>query len=258
MRKATTMLAEERRLFIAEWTREAGRLDAGEAASKLRVATETVRRDLDVLQRRGVVRRVHGGAIAMERFAHEYTIPERQNLNPEAKQRIAEAAAQYIPDEGCIFVDGGTTTEFLAPALRNRPELLVVTNSLNLAARIADSSTKTYMLAGRIRPTTLSAVGARTVEDLSSLNAVVAFLGANGVSPNLHFTAFDTDEAAVKKVMISHSAESIMLADNKKFGSVYPATFGSPANFDRLVTDIGTDQDYIERFGQHGVEVVAA
>jgi DeoR family fructose operon transcriptional repressor len=258
MRKATTMLAEERRLFIAEWTREAGRLDAGEAATKLRVATETVRRDLDVLQRRGVVRRVHGGAIAMERFAHEYTIPERQNLNPEAKQRIAEAAAQYIPDEGCIFVDGGTTTEFLAPALRNRPELLVVTNSLNLAARIADSSTKTYMLAGRIRPTTLSAVGARTVEDLSSLNAVVAFLGANGVSPNLHFTAFDTDEAAVKKVMISHSAESIMLADNKKFGSVYPATFGSPANFDRLVTDIGTDQDYIERFGQHGVEVVAA
>ncbi len=84
------MLAEERRLLIAEWTVEAGRLDATQAATTLHVATETVRRDLDILQRRGVVRRVHGGAIAMERFAHEFTIPERQNLNPEAKRRSAK------------------------------------------------------------------------------------------------------------------------------------------------------------------------
>ncbi len=79
------MLAEERRLLIVDWTRNEGRLNAAEAAIKLNVATETVRRDLDVLQRRGALRKVHGGAIAMERFAHEYTIPERQNLNPDAK-----------------------------------------------------------------------------------------------------------------------------------------------------------------------------
>jgi len=94
------MLAEERRLLIVGWTRDEGRLDASEAAAKLNVATETVRRDLDVLQRRGILRRVHGGAIAMERFAHEYTIPERQGLNPEAKRLIAETAAQYVPRRG--------------------------------------------------------------------------------------------------------------------------------------------------------------
>jgi DeoR family transcriptional regulator, fructose operon transcriptional repressor len=252
------MLAEERRLLIVDWTREEGRLDAAEAAAKLNVATETVRRDLDVLQRRGIVRRVHGGAIAMERFAHEYTIPERKNLNPDAKKRIAETAGQYVPDEGCIFVDGGTTTEFLAPALRNRPDLLVVTNSVNLASRIADSSTKTYMLSGRIRPTTLSSVGARTVEDLSQLNAVVAFVGVNGISPTLQLTAFDTDEALVKQVMITNSAERILLADHSKFGSTYPVTFGKPEDFDRLVTDLGTDSRVIEKFTDRGVEVVVA
>ena len=252
------MLAEERRLVIAEWTLGAGRLDATQAATKLHVATETVRRDLDILQRRGVVRRVHGGAIAMERFAHEFTIPERQNLNPEAKRRIGEAAAQYVPHEGCIFVDGGTTTEFLAPALRNRPDLLVVTNSVNLAARIADSSTKTYMLPGRIRPTTLSALGSRTVEDLGRLNAVVAFMGTNGISSDLKLTAFDTDEAAVKKIMLSNAAETILLADNKKFGSTYPATFGAPGDFDRLVTDLDTQQSFIDKFTHYGVEVVVA
>jgi DeoR family fructose operon transcriptional repressor len=256
--RTTTLLAEERRLLIVDWTREDGRLDAAEAATRLSVATETVRRDLDVLQRQGILRRVHGGAIAMERFAHEYTIPERKNLNPEAKQRIAETAAHYIPDEGCVFVDGGTTTEFLAPALRNRPDLLVVTNSVTLASRIAESSTKTYILSGRIRPTTLSSVGARTVEDLLELNAVVAFVGVNGISPDLKLTAFDTDEALVKKVMIAHAAETILLADNSKFGSTYPATFGVPQNFDRLVTDLGTPSSYIDKFTQNGVEVVVA
>jgi len=252
------MLAEERRLLIVDWTRDEGRLDAAEAAVKLNVSTETVRRDLGVLQRRGILRRVHGGAIAMERFAHEYTIPERQGLNPEAKKLIAETAAQYVPDEGCIFVDGGTTTEFLAPALRNRPDLIVVTNSVMLASRIADSSTKTYMLPGRIRPTTLTAASARTVEDLSRLNAVVAFVGINGISSELKLTAFDTDEAAVKNVMMSNAAERILLADNSKFGSSYPATFATPEDFDRLVTDLGTPTSYIEKFTRRGVEVVVA
>lgn len=252
------MLAEERRLMIVDWTRNEGRLDAAEAATKLGVAAETVRRDLDILQRRGILRRVHGGAIALERFAHEYTIPERLDRNPDAKNRIGQTASQYIPDEGCIFVDGGTTTEFLAPALRNRSDLLVVTNSVTLAQKIADSSTKTYMLSGRIRPTTLSTVGAATVQDLSQLNAVVAFVGVNGISSRLKLTAFDSDEALVKQVMIDNSEERILLADNSKFGSAYPVTFGGPENFDRLVTDLETDTGYIDRFSERGVEVVVA
>jgi DeoR family fructose operon transcriptional repressor len=252
------MLAEERRLQIVDWTRAEGRLDATEAALKLNVASETVRRDLDVLERRGVLRRVHGGAISVDRFAHEFTLPERLGRNPEAKKRIARAAAEYIPNEGCIFVDGGTTTDFLASALRNRRELLVVTNSLTLASRIADSSTKVYMLSGRIRPTTLSAVGARTVADLSALNAAVAFVGVNGISPSLDLTAADTDEALVKQMMVKNSAERILLADNSKFGSTYPVTFGGPADFDRLVTDLEADSRYVDRFTQNEVEVVLA
>ena len=252
------MLAEERRLLIVDWTRSDGRLDASRAAKKLNVATETVRRDLDVLERRGVLRRVHGGAIALERFTHEYTIPERENLNPEAKKRIAETAARYLPEQGCVFVDGGTTTEFLASALRSRPKLLVVTNNIRLVQRIGDSETKVHMLAGTVRPTTLSSVGARTAAGLEDQNAVMAFIGANGVAADLRMTAFDTDEAIVKKKMIANAEESILLVDHSKFGSTYPASFGRAGEMDRVVCDIDTDIDYVERLNAEGTGVVLA
>lgn len=252
------MLAEERRLKLIEWTREDGRLDANLAASRLDVAVETVRRDLDVLQRRGALRRVHGGAIALERFTREYTIPERYNRNPEQKQAVADVAAAYIPEEGCIFVDGGTTTECLARHLRDRPKLTVVTNNITLASKLADSSTQVNMLGGRIRPATLSAVGAKTVSDLMDFNAVVSFLGVNGVGLDAGATAYDIDEALVKKTMMARSAERILLADSGKFGSTYPASFAELRDFDRVVTNVDADPIFIEAFSSAGVEVALA
>ena len=252
------MLAEERRLKLIEWTRSDGRLDATDAAAKLSVAVETVRRDLDVLQRRGVVRRVHGGAIALERYTREYTIPERYDRNPKEKQAIADIAAAYIPAEGCIFVDGGTTTECLAAHLRDRPGLLVVTNSITLAHRISGSSTRVKILGGQIRPASLSSVGAKTVADLSELNAVVSFIGTNGISMQGGVTAFDTDEALVKKTMMANSIERILLADTAKFGSSYPARFANFGDFDRLVTNVSADQLFIEAFAKAGVEIALA
>jgi DeoR family fructose operon transcriptional repressor len=252
------MLAEERRLKLSEWTRLDGRLDANTAAGTLDVAVETVRRDLDVLQRRGVLRRVHGGAIALERFAHEYTIPERYGHNPSQKRLVADVAASFIPEEGCIFVDGGTTTECLAPHLRDKPGLLVVTNNITLASKLADSTTQIYLLGGKIRPATLSAVGAKTCEDLRELNAAVSFIGANGFSLEAGATAFDTDEALVKKIMMANSQERILLVDSSKFGSTYPANFSSFSGFDRIVTNIDVDASFTNALSGSGVEIALA
>jgi len=250
------MLAEERRMQLVEWSKLDGRIDALAAAGKLNVAVETVRRDLDVLQRRGLLRRVHGGAIAASRYSHEFTFPERKGRNPEQKLRIAQVAAQYLPEEGCIFVDGGTTTEFLAEALRNKPQLMVVTNSLSLASRIGESTTPVFLLSGRVRSTTLSSVGSKTVEDLLSYKAQIAFLGANGIDLESGFTTVDPDEAAVKKVMIQNATETIVLADNSKFGASYSALFAGFENIDRLVTDVDADPAHVDALSEKGIEVV--
>ena len=252
------MLAEERRMQLVEWSKLDGRIDALAAAGKLNVAVETVRRDLDVLQRRGLLRRVHGGAIAASRFSHEFTFPERKGRNPEQKQHIAQIAAEYLPEEGCIFVDGGTTTEFLGEALRNRPQLMVVTNSLSLASRIGESSTPLFFLSGRIRSTTLSAVGSKTVDDLKSYRAQIAFLGANGIDMDSGFATVDPDEAAVKRMMIQNASETIVLADNSKFGASYSALFASFDEIDRVVTDVDADRAYVDKLSDNGIEVVLA
>ena len=252
------MLAEERRLKLIEWTRADGKLDANRAAEKLDVAVETVRRDLDLLQRRGALRRVHGGAIANERFGHEFTMSERLGLNPDKKRLVAKLAASYIPEEGCIFVDGGSTTECLAPYLRDKPKLIVVTNNITLASKLADSSTQTVILGGRIRPATHSSVGAKTASEVADYNASLAFIGTNGASLDGGITAFDTDESQVKKIMMQQANERILLADSGKFGIAYPAKFANFGDFDRVVTNVDIEQEYLDRFSSVGVDVALA
>ena len=115
-----------------------------------------------------------------------------------------------------------------------------------------------FLLSGRVRATTLSSVGARTVEDLASYKAQIAFLGANGIDLESGFTTVDPDEAAVKKVMIQNATETIVLADNSKFGASYSALFAGFENIDRLVTDVDADPGHVEALTEKGIEVVLA
>lgn len=252
------MLTEERRIAIVEKATKDGRVDVVSAAQEFSVAAETIRRDLDVLQRRGLMRRVHGGAIALDRFSREYSVADRRSLNFESKRKIAEVASHYIPDSGSIFLDAGTTTECLAPYLRDKKNLTVITNSLTLATQIGDSSTNVILLSGRIRPITLSAVGELALSAMENFHADIAFLGTNGVDTEIGFTTPDPDEAAVKRKMIAHSRETIMMADGSKFGKTCASRFARISDVDRFVTDLAVDQELIFTVEKEGVEVVFA
>jgi len=252
------MLAEERRMQLAAWSQSEGRVDAVEASNRLKVAVETVRRDLEILQRRGVVRRVHGGAIPSERFSKEANVSERKSRNADAKRKIADAAARFIPSSGCIFVDGGSTTENLWRHLINKPNILVVTNNIQLASRIGESSTRMILLGGEVRPQSLSTTGNLAVEELNKFHAQVAFIGVNGISDEAGLTTADLGEAVVKRVMIANAGERILLADNSKFGSSFAAKFSTVSEFDRLVTDSGTPEDFLNTFRSSECDVVLA
>ena len=127
------MYAEERQRHIAVAARAAGRVGVAELSVELEVTTETIRRDLSVLERHGILRRVHGGAIPVERLGFEPALPTRNTAMTTEKDRIAKAALAELPDEGAILLDAGTTTARLAELLPPDRPLTVLTNSLPIA-----------------------------------------------------------------------------------------------------------------------------
>jgi len=146
------MYAEERQQVILQKARVDGRVDVVSLAEELAVTTETIRRDLTVLERAGVVRRVHGGAIPVERLGFEPALAARDAVMTGEKERIAKAALAELPAEGSVIIDAGTTTGRLVDLLPSDRELTVIVNSPSLAATLAVRPNLTVlMLGGRVR-----------------------------------------------------------------------------------------------------------
>ena len=138
-----------------------GRIEVGGAAKSLGTSTETIRKDLVALEQEGLLTRVHGGAIPVHSLTYEPSVEARTENLPE-KQRIASRAIGYVPSEGAIFVDAGSTTEAFAEALPPTPSLQVFTNALTVAQSLVRKNfTSCHTLGGRIRPNSLAEVGAR-------------------------------------------------------------------------------------------------
>lgn len=255
------MYAEERQEAIAELVRRRGRVSVAEVAERYGVTTETVRRDLAVLERNAVVRRVHGGAVpAGALTVIERGVGERETAQADEKDRIAAAALALVPaDGGSILLDAGTTTARLAAVLPSDRRLVVVTNSVPVAARVAGSAaTRLHLLGGRVRGTTQAAVGEETVRALDDLRVDVAFVGTNALSVDFGLSTPDVEEASVKRAMVRSAQRVVVLADASKLGSEHLVRFAPLDAVDVLVTDRAADPDVVAELEAHGVEVVLA
>jgi DeoR family fructose operon transcriptional repressor len=253
------MYAEERHRLIVERARAAGRVEVAALATELDVTTETIRRDLTVLERHGLLRRVHGGAMPIERLGFEPGLAVRDAVLSAEKERIAKAALAELPDEGSVLLDAGTTTARLAEALPTDRELTVVTNAAPIAMALsARSNITVLLLGGRLRGRTLAAVGEWARRALADTYVDVAFIGTNGISVQRGLTTPDSDEAQVKRAMIAASRRAVVLADHTKVGNDHFARFGSLDDVDVLITDSGVDDRLAGEIAAAGPRVVRA
>jgi DeoR family fructose operon transcriptional repressor len=251
--------AEERQQWIVENARSAGRIDVTAIAEALDVTTETIRRDLKVLERHGLLRRVHGGAIPVERLGFEPGLAARDAVLTTEKERIAKTALAELPAEGSVLLDAGTTTARLAEALPLDRELVVVTNGLPIAMSLASRpNLKVLLVGGRVRGRTLAAVDSWALRALEDTYVDVAFVGTNGLSVERGLTTPDPNEAAVKRAMIASARRTVLLADHSKVGLDHLARFASLEDLDVLITDSGVDEQYAERLRAAGPRVVLA
>lgn len=255
------MYAEERQQAMAQLVAEHGRLSVNVLAERYDVTTETVRRDLSALERMGLLRRVHGGAVPANSLAViESGLLERDQANTPEKERIARAALDLLPPAGStVLLDAGSTTNRLASLLPRDHRLVVFTHAVPVAARLAGHpQVELHLLPGRVRLTTQAAVGADTVQALSELRADVVFLGSNGVTVEHGLSTPDRDEAAVKRTMVQCSRQVVALTDASKVGIESPIRFASLAEVDVLVTDEGVDPADSAAISAAGVEVRTA
>jgi DeoR family fructose operon transcriptional repressor len=253
------MYAEERQQEILQSARANGRVDVTTLAETFAVTAETIRRDLTTLERAGVLRRVHGGAIPVERMGFEPALAARDAALTDEKERIAKVALAEVPREGAIILDAGTTTARLAQVLPADRELTVVVNSPAIASILGvRANLQVLLLGGRVRGKTLATVDDWAMRPLADLYVDVAFIGTNGLSVERGLTTPDPAEAAVKRAMIAASRRTIVLADHTKIGNDYLSRFGRLSEVDLLITDSGLNDDLVSDVEAEGVRVIRA
>jgi len=255
------MYAEERQQAIASLVIAQGRASVTELAHAYDVTTETVRRDLATLDKAGVLRRVHGGAVPV-RALHlvEPGVGERETTRSQPKDAIATAAADFFPLSGAsVLLDAGTTTARIAAQLPTDRELIVVTNSVPIAARLAATpSVSLQLLGGRVRGLTQAAVGEQTLRVLDTLRVDVAFIGTNAVTVRHGLSTPDSDEAAVKRAMVKAANYVVVVADSSKVGREDFVSFAPISSVDVLITDSEIGAADRAQLTRSGVEVMVA
>jgi DeoR family fructose operon transcriptional repressor len=220
------MLHEERHEQILAQLKIKHAVKVNTLAKELGASESTIRRDINELDRKGLLKRVFGGAVSLSgNIASEVTdIAERTRLNVEEKERIAQYAATLISDNDFVFIDAGTTTEKMIDYIGNK-NVTYVTNGTRHAMKLAQRGFSAFMIGGSIRPTTQAAVGSVAIESIKQYNFTKCFMGANGVDIERGFTTPHISEAAIKAEAIRRSHVSYVLVDHEKFGRVSSVTF---------------------------------
>ena len=220
------MLAEERFGQILNLLSKQRTATVQELCEALGTSESTIRRDLTELDRLGKLNKVHGGATLPDsRFqAEEPSMQAKETLAVPQKRAIAAAAAALIHAEDFVFIDAGSTTLELVRALEGEAlQANYVTNGVAHARTLAQKGCRVFLPGGLLRPQTEAIVGAAAVSSLQQYNFTKAFLGANGIDLVAGFTTPDPEEAAVKACAARRAHEVWFLADDTKFGSIYPA-----------------------------------
>jgi DeoR/GlpR family transcriptional regulator of sugar metabolism len=251
------VLAEERHAFIRDRLAAQGKVLAGELAKRFRVSEDTVRRDLRELARAGECRKVYGGAVALAPYAGPANV--RETHASEAKARLAATAVALIQPRHTIFIDAGTTNTAIARAIPRGAELTVATNSVAVAAALADNGTvDLVVLGGAFDRERGALLGSETLRAIVGISADLFFLGACGLDVSRGVTAFDLAEAEVKRAMAANSGGIVIAVTSDKLATAAPFRVAAAEAVTHLVVEKGAPASVLADFKRGGTKIHVA
>jgi DeoR/GlpR family transcriptional regulator of sugar metabolism len=250
------MNVKKRRLELIRLLEEDGRVEVAELSSRFDVSDMTIRRDLETLERDGIVKRVRGGAVGATSRSYEPPFALRGGSNNEAKRRIALTAASMVSEGETVILDVGTTALAVAEALQDRRNITILTPSLRAAWLLADRpDLRVIVTGGIVRPQERSLIGALSEQAFESLYCDTFFMGIGGVDLRAGLTEFNLDDARVKGKAMKYARRCVVVADASKLGKVAFARVAGVNEVDVLVTDSGADPERVRELREAGLEV---
>jgi DeoR family transcriptional regulator of aga operon len=231
------MLNEERRQRIKEILTVKKRILVNEMSGEFNVSPVTIRKDLEILEKRGILTRVHGGAIINHSSVQDLALTEKERIHTNEKRRIAELAESLINPGDTIILDSGSTTTQLARLLKFKKDITVITNAVNIASELAASELTVILTGGILREQSFSLVGPIAEDSLRSITADILFLGVDGIDFKYGMTTPNFLEARVNKMMIQVAEQVIVLADSSKFGRRSTGVIDNLQQVDKIITD---------------------
>lgn len=246
----------ERHQFILDQLQKDQFIQVVDLCEALSVSPVTIRKDLQLLEDKGLLFRTHGGATQNNPYTVDIHINEKEKLQSAEKQRIGAAAASLLKENDSIVVNSGTTVLYFAKNIPALPKLTVLTSALNVALELArDSNIELIQLGGSLRQSSSSVTGSYAEQMLGDFFCNKLFMGVDGIDLDFGLTTTNATEASLNKKMVKSAQRTIVLVDSTKFGR---KGFGKICNIeeiDHVITDSGVSQQIVRRLESAGVEV---
>ncbi len=245
-------MLNDRQKKIVEKLAIEGEVRISNLTNEFQVTEMTIRRDLEKLEAKGMLRRTFGGAIAVMK---DIALRERSSVRMEEKKWIGEQAASLVKPGESVFIDGGSTTMQVARYLKPMPNLTVVTNALNIAAELVEKGISTVVIGGTVIGETLSMVGPLAIEAMRNIAFDRVFLGATGCTAQHGFSNSNLYDAEIKRMALEKGSEVIVVLDHSKFDVKAMVSYAELSQVDVIVTD-KMDSQLLLACREAGVKVI--
>lgn len=253
------MISNSRHQKIFDIIQKEHSVSTKELVSVLYASEATIRRDLSYMEQKGLLKRVHGGAILIKSSTLEESSLVREQTLIKEKRRIAIKALEFIQNGNTIFIDPSTTAAQIIPFLSQFKELSIITNGIHTSLMLIKYTSFDITLTnGRVNYATSSTIGSDTVDYIRQFNANVFLFSSAGISIKNGVTEVNLEQMRAKQAMMEKSARHILLIDHAKFDKIFFSHSCDFSQLDVVITDKMPDESYIKAFEMNGVELIIA
>ena len=231
-----SMIGTQRQNEILEYIKRHGSISVKEIVKKFYISEATARRDLDALERSGIIRRVFGGATLVIGSDKQVPLFVRERENEKEKDYLCQKAASLVSNGNVLFMDGSSTVQFLIPYLAKFKDLVVITNGLKVAELLNELRIKVYLAGGLLMENSFVLTGQETEGFINKFNADVCFISCKGLSNDGKLTDTSYEETRIRKYYLKNAKNKVVLLTEDKIGKTYLHTLCHKDDVDLIIT----------------------